>query len=62
MFEYNKKGTTLDEDNTFTQFAYACNQLGTSIECSSVPEFKPRIERLFETFAEKQVAKLQKVS
>lgn len=50
MFEYNKKGTTRDEDNTFTQFAYACNQLGTSIETSSTPEFKPRIERLFGTF------------
>ena len=50
VFEYNKKGTTSDEDNTFTQFAYACSQLGTSIETSSVPEFKPRIERLFESF------------
>lgn len=50
VFEYNKKGTTSDEDNTFTQFAYACNQLGTSIETSSTPEFKPRIERLFESF------------
>lgn len=50
VFEYNKKGTTRDEDNTFTQFAYACNQLGTSIETSSTPEFKPRIERLFGTF------------
>lgn len=49
VFEYNKKGTTRDEDNTFTQFAYACNQLGTSIETSSTPEFKPRIERLFGT-------------
>lgn len=45
MFEYNRKGTTSDEDNTFTQFAYACSQLG-----SSTPEFKPRIERLFGTF------------
>lgn len=50
MFEYNRKGTTSDEDNTFTQFAYACFQLGTSIETSSTPEFKPRIERLFGTF------------
>ena len=49
MFEYNKKGTTRDEDNTFTQFSYACSQLGTSIDCSSTPEFKPRIERLFGT-------------
>ena len=59
VFEYNKKGTTLDEDNTFTQFAYACNQLGTSIECSSVPEFKPRIERLFETFQLRLIPELR---
>ncbi len=59
VFEYNKKGTTLDEDNTFTQFAYACHQLGTSIECSSVPEFKPRIERLFETFQLRLIPELR---
>lgn len=49
VFKYKRKGTTLDEDNTFTQFAYACSQLGTHIETSSTPEFKPRIERLFQT-------------
>ena len=43
VFKYNKKGTASDEDNTFTQFDYACNQLGTSIETSSTPEFKLRI-------------------
>ena len=59
VFEYNKKGTTLDEDNTFTQFAYACSQLGTSIECSSVPEFKPRIERLFESFQLRLIPELR---
>lgn len=59
VFEYNKKGTTLDEDNTFTQFAYACSQLGTSIECSSVPEFKPRIERLFESFQSRLIPELR---
>ena len=59
VFEYNKKGITLDEDNTFTQFAYACHQLGTSIECSSVPEFKPRIERLFETFQLRLIPELR---
>ena len=59
VFEYNKKGTTLDEDNTFTQFAYACNQLGTSIETSSVPEFKPRIERLFESFQLRLIPELR---
>ena len=59
VFEYNKKGTTLDEDNTFTQFAYACNQLGTSIETSSVPEFKPRVERLFESFQLRLIPELR---
>ena len=57
--EYNKKGTTSDEDNTFTQFAYACNQLGTSIETSSTPEFKPRIERLFESFQLRLIPELR---
>lgn len=59
VFEYNKKGTTSDEDNTFTQFAYACNQLGTAISCSSVPEFKPRIERLFESFQLRLIPELR---
>ena len=59
VFEYNKKGTTLDEDNTFTQFSYACHQLGTSIETSSVPEFKPRIERLFESFQLRLIPELR---
>ena len=59
VFEYKKKGTTLDEDNTFTQFAYACNQLGTAIETSSIPEFKPRIERLFESFQLRLIPELR---
>ena len=59
VFEYKKKGTTSDEDNTFTQFAYACNQLGTSIETSSTPEFKPRIERLFESFQLRLIPELR---
>lgn len=59
VFEYNRKGTTSDEDNTFTQFAYACSQLGTSIQTSSTPEFKPRIERLFGTLQTRLVSELR---
>ena len=59
VFEYKKKGTNLDEDNTFTQFAYACKQLGTSIQTSSEPEFKPRIERLFETLQLRLIPELR---
>lgn len=53
VFEYKKKASSLVEEDTFTQYAYACRQLGIQIETSSVPEFKPRIERLFETLQQR---------
>ena len=53
VFEYKKKASSLVEEDTFTQYAYACKQLGIHIETSSVPEFKPRIERLFETLQQR---------
>ncbi len=59
VFEYKKKGTICDEDNTFTQFSYACHQFGTSIETSSTPEFKPRIERLFGTLQTRLISELR---
>ena len=37
-----------DED-TYTQFAYACSQLGVELESSSVPQAKGRVERMFQT-------------
>lgn len=49
VFEYKKKNSLSNEDDTFTQYSYACSQLGIAIETSSTPEFKPRVERLFET-------------
>lgn len=46
VFTYKKKNSpSLDED-TYTQFAYACRQLGTELESSSVPQAKGRVERL----------------
>lgn len=53
VFEYKRKGTSLLEEDTFTQFAYACSQLGIQLETSSVPEFKPRIERAFQTLQQR---------
>ncbi len=53
VFEYKKKGSSLLEEDTFTQFAYACSQLGIKLETSSVPEFKPRIERAFQTLQQR---------
>jgi transposase len=49
VFEYKKKKTSSAEDDTFTQFSYACNQLGIEIETSSVAQAKGRVERMFQT-------------
>jgi hypothetical protein len=49
VFEYKRLDRKNDEDDTFTQFAYAANQLGTHIETTSIPQGKGRIERLFQT-------------
>lgn len=43
-----KNSPSLDED-TYTQFAYACKQLGVLLESSSVPQAKGRVERLNQT-------------
>lgn len=46
VFTYQKKKSpSLDED-TYTQFAYACHQLGVQLESSSIPQAKGRVERL----------------
>lgn len=49
VFEYkNKKMKDVGKD-TFTQFSYACKQLGIEIKTTSVAQAKGRIERLFQT-------------
>ena len=49
VFTYQKKNSPSIEEDTYTQFAYACKQLGVEIEVSSVPQAKGRVERMFET-------------
>lgn len=49
VFTYKKKSAPDIGEDTCTQFAYACKQLGTLIEYSSVPQAKGRVERMFET-------------
>ena len=39
----------MDEDDTFTQFSYACNQLGIEIKTTSVAQAKGRVERMNQT-------------
>lgn len=45
-----KKNTLFDDENTYTQFSYACHTLGVDIKTTSVPQAKGRIERLNQTF------------
>ncbi len=49
VFEYKKKHETSVETDTFTQFGYACKQLGIDIRTSSVAQAKGRVERMFGT-------------
>jgi transposase len=49
VFEYKKKNKTDVEKDTFTQFGYACKQLGIDIRTSSVAQAKGRVERMFGT-------------
>ena len=49
VFTYKKKNAPDIGEDTCTQFAYACKQLGTFLEFSSVPQAKGRVERMFQT-------------
>ena len=49
VFKYKKKHETAIEKDTFTQFGYACKQLGIDIRTSSVAQAKGRVERMFGT-------------
>ena len=50
VFEYRRKNRIMDDEDTFTQFSYACHKLGIEIKTTSVPQAKGRIERLNQTF------------
>jgi hypothetical protein len=49
VFIYNKLGQQATEQDTMTQFAYACSQLGVELRCNSDPDFKPKAERANQT-------------
>ena len=49
VFTYKKKNSPSIDEDTYTQFAYACNQLGVELESSSIPQAKGRVERLNQT-------------
>ena len=49
VFEYRKSGSQDTADDAFTQFSYACKQLGVLIETTSIAQAKGRVERLIQT-------------
>lgn len=59
VFEYERKAKKTLEEDTFTQFGYACQQLGTTIRTSSVPQAKGRVERLFNTLQSRLIMELK---
>ena len=59
VFEYKQKKSPSIEGDTFTQFGYACKQLGIDIKTSSVPQAKGRVERMFQTLQSRLPFELQ---
>lgn len=53
VFEYKKKNSQKIENDTFTQFSYACHQLGVEIKTTSIPQAKGRVERAFQTLQQR---------
>ncbi|WP_245175695.1 ISNCY family transposase, partial [Granulicatella sp. WM01] len=49
VFDYQRKGTQQLQDDTMTQFGFACFQLGISLKTTSIPQGKGRVERLNNT-------------
>lgn len=49
VFTYKSKNSSSLDEDTYTQFAYACKQLGVELESTSVPQAKGRVERLNQT-------------
>ncbi len=59
VFEYKHKNSVSIANDTFTQFSYACSQLGIDIKTTSIPQAKGRIERMFQTLQSRLVLELR---
>lgn len=53
VFEYKQSKSTKVEHDTFTQFSYACKQLGVEIRTTSIAQAKGRVERAFQTLQQR---------
>ncbi len=59
VFEYKKLNDQSLENDSTTQFGYACSKLGIEIRTSSVPQAKGRVERAFGTLQSRLIAELR---
>ena len=59
VFNYKKRKSPSIENATFTQFSYACKQLGVQLKTTSVPQAKGRVERLFRTLQARLLVELR---
>jgi len=62
VFEYRRKNRLMDDEDTFTQFSYACHKLGIEIKTTSVPQAKGRIERLNGSFQSRLPVELRRAN
>ena len=62
VFEYKRKDTLFDDKDTFTQFSYAAHQLGVSINTTSIPQAKGRVERLNQTLQSRLPVEFRRAS
>ncbi len=53
VFDYQRKNTKKVENDTLTQFGYACHQLGVELKVTSVAQAKGRVERAFQTLQQR---------
>lgn len=53
VFDYKKKNTNKVENDTLTQFGYACHQLGVDLKVTSIAQAKGRVERAFQTLQQR---------
>lgn len=60
VFEYKRKDNAFDDEDTFTQFSYACHNLGIDIKTTSVAQAKGRVERLNQTFQSRLPVELRR--
>ncbi|VJG91878.1 IS1202 transposase [Streptococcus pneumoniae] len=60
VFTYQAPNSKKMEDDTHTQFGYACHQLGILLETTSIPQAKGRVERLNQTLQSRLPIELER--